>query len=175
MERNQTLDTIFDRASYRGGYKDEPVPREDLKLILEAGLAAPSGCNRQTTSLVAVDEPALLEEIRRIFPKPSCQTAPALILVFTQKIASIDGRFYHVQDYGAAMENMLLAIKALGYDTCWYEGNVRSCAKDLAALMGAPDEAELVCVLPVGRAAEELHRVNKKGFEERAWFNGYRK
>ena len=132
MERNQTLNTIFDRASYRGRYKDEPVPREDMKLILKAGLAAPSGCNRQTTSLVAVDEPALLEEIRRIFPK-----------------------------------------KSLGYDTCWYEGNVRRCANELAALMGAPEETELVCVLPVGRAAEELHRVRKKAFEERAWFNGY--
>lgn len=31
------------RRSYRGKYKNQPVPREDLQKILEAGLAAPSG------------------------------------------------------------------------------------------------------------------------------------
>ena len=50
------LDAIFSRHSYRGRFQPAPVPRDDLKLILEAGLAAPSGCNRQTTSLIAVDD-----------------------------------------------------------------------------------------------------------------------
>ena len=45
-----TLDTIMTRRSYRGKYKNQPVPREDLQKILEAGLAAPSGCNKQVTS-----------------------------------------------------------------------------------------------------------------------------
>ena len=34
-----TLDTIMTRRSYRGKYKNQPVPREDLQKILEAGLA----------------------------------------------------------------------------------------------------------------------------------------
>ena len=40
-----TIETITKRTSYRGKYKQEKVPREDLITILKAGLAAPSGCN----------------------------------------------------------------------------------------------------------------------------------
>lgn len=176
MSMNQTLETIFSRSSYRGAFEGTPVPREDLTAILKAGIAAPSGCNRQTTFFVAVDDEALLSALKQIFPKPSCQSAPAWILVFTQEIEGVDGHCYHVQDYGAAMENMLLAIKSLGYETCWYEGNVRNCAKEIADLAGAPAECRLVCVLPVGVPADPLpEKKVKKAFEERAWFNGFGK
>lgn len=175
MSNNPTLDTIFSRLSYRGSYQNKEVSREDLVLILKAGAAAPSGCNRQTTSFIAVDDKDLVDQIKKIFPNPSCQTAPAFILVLTQKIAGIDGRYYHVQDYGAAMENMLLAIKSMGYESCWYEGGVRAHGKEISALMKVPEELELVCLLPVGIAAEEARpNINKKPFEERVWFNGYR-
>ena len=40
------LECIQKRYSYRGTYKDIPVPREDLEKILKAGLVAPSGCNK---------------------------------------------------------------------------------------------------------------------------------
>ncbi|MCI8597076.1 MAG: nitroreductase [Lachnospiraceae bacterium] len=174
MSTNQTLETIFSRMSYRGAFKDTPVPREDLVTILKAGIAAPSGCNKQTTSFVAVDDEIVLNELKEIFSKPSCQSAPAWILVFTQEIVGVDGNYYHVQDYGAAMENMLLAIKSLGYETCWYEGNVRNCAEEIAEFVKAPEGCRLVCVLPVGIPSDELPpRKIKKAFEERAWFNKY--
>ena len=41
----ETFEAIKNRHSYRGKYKPVPVPREDLTKILEAGMAAPSGCN----------------------------------------------------------------------------------------------------------------------------------
>ena len=50
------LDVIKNRTSYRGKYKSTPVPKDDLIKILEAGAAAPSGCNKQTTSFIAVDD-----------------------------------------------------------------------------------------------------------------------
>lgn len=173
MSVNQTLDTIFSRTSYRGSFKEEPIPREDLTAIMEAGIAAPSGCNRQTTSLIAVDDPKLLRKIKDLYPNPSCQTAPAFILVLTQQIVGVDGHYYHVQDYAAAIENMLLAMKSLGYESCWYEGNVRPHAAQIADLLKIPDGISLVCLLPVGIAADEVVRTKgKKLFQERAWFNG---
>ena len=45
--------------------------------------------------------------------------------------------------------------------------------KRIAALLGVPDYYELVCVLPVGKAAEPLQSVQKRPFEERAWFNRF--
>ena len=49
------IEAIHYRHSYRGKYKDIPVPKEDLIKIMQAGLDAPSGCNKQTTSLIAVE------------------------------------------------------------------------------------------------------------------------
>jgi len=169
---------INDRFSFRGKFKDTQVPREHLQLIMEAGLAAPSGCNKQTTSLIAVDDPAVLRGVLAIPHPPICVTAPAVILVLTRRICAYRDKCFSVQDYSAAIQNMLLAIKALGYDSCWYEGHLTdddNIGGQIAEYLGVPDEYELVCLLPVGIAAEEAPRVKKMPFEERAWFNGFGK
>ena len=137
---NLTIETILARSSYRGEYQNIPVPREDLIAIMEAGLAAPSGCNQQTTSIIAIDDPAVLTDVKKIITRPNLQSVPALICVLTQEIASYRGNSYHVQDY-----------------------------------LGVPEDYRLICVLPVGIAAEPLRKVEKKPFEQRAWFNGFPK
>ena len=172
------LDLIESRASYRGAYAETPVPREHLDAILRAGCAAPSGCNKQTTSFIAVDEPALLDELKAIVMPRIGDTAPAWILVLTRPIVAYRDRVFNVQDYSAAIENMLLEIKALGYESCWYEGHVTDdddLGGQLARRLGVPEEYRLVCVLPVGVAAEPVKRVRKLPVEERVWYNGFGK
>ena len=167
---------INSRRSYRGKYKPVPVPREDLRKIMEAGLAAPSGCNKQTVSLVAVDDRNLLDRLKAAIEPPIALTAPAFICVLTQKIYAYRNKCFAVQDYSAAIQNMLLAIVELGYESCWYEGHItdddRICDK-LSEILKIPEEYELVCVLPVGKAASQTSAPNKKIFEERAWFNDF--
>lgn len=170
------LEAIDRRHSYRGKYSQKKVPREDLVKILEAGLAAPSGCNRQTTSLVAVDDPELLKRIFAVMDPPVGQSAPSIICVLTRRINAYRDKCFAVQDYSAAIENMLLAILELGYQSCWYEGHItdddRICDK-MAEILNIPDEYDLVCFLPVGIALEEIKVPGKKTFHERAWFNMY--
>ena len=62
------IDAIRERHCYRGKYLSTPVPREHLVTIMEAGLAAPSGCNTQTTSLIAVDDAEVLKSLREVIP-----------------------------------------------------------------------------------------------------------
>lgn len=172
------LEVIKNRTSYRGKYKDTPVPKEDLIKILEAGISAPSGCNKQTTSFIAVDDRKLLSEIKSLIIPPIAETAPAFILVLTQKIYAYRDKYFHVQDYSAAIENMLLAIKALGYESCWYEGHITDddgIADNIAKHIGIPDAYKLVCILPVGKPAENTTNVVKKPFDSRVWFNGFGK
>lgn len=172
-----TMDIIKNRTSYRGKYKDQAVPKEDLQAIMEAGLDAPSGCNKQTTSLIAVDNPELLMQLKASIHPPICETAPAFIFVLTQKIFAYRDKCYHVQDYSAAIENMLLAIKALGYESCWYEGHITDeddIASKLAEILNVPSDYEIVCLLPVGIAKDEQIKIKKKNFSERAWFNGFK-
>lgn len=170
------LDCISKRHSYRGKYLAKPVPREDLVKIMEAGLSAPSGCNKQTTSLIAVDDPDILGRVKAAIDLPAAETAPAFICVLTQRIIAYRDRCYAVQDYAAAIENMLLAAVALGYESCWYEGHITDedrIGDKIAGILGVPEGYELICVLPVGKAASETEGPKKKPFAERAYFNGF--
>ena len=172
------IETIEKRHSYRGKYKPDKVPREDLITIMEAGLNAPSGCNKQTTSLICVDDSDVLKQIQSVINPPIAETAPAMICVLTQRINAYRDKCFAIQDYSAAIENMLLAIVDLGYQSCWFEGHItdddRICDK-IAAILNVPSEYDLVCVLPVGIAEGEPTIPKKKGFEERAWFNSFKK
>ncbi len=170
------LDAIEHRHSYRGRYKAVPVPREDLVRILQAGLAAPSGCNRQTTSLIAIDDPEVLSALLRAIDPPVAETAPAAICVLTRRIPAYRDKCFAVQDYAAAIENMLLAITALGYQSCWFEGHItdddRICDR-MAQILHVPEDYELVCFLPVGIGEDVPAPPKKKAFSERAWFNSF--
>ena len=175
----ELFDAIFTRRSYRGMYKPEPVPREDLKKILEAVLAAPSGCNKQTTSAIAVDDPAIMKKMAELIAKkPNFASAPACICILTEKKIAYGERTFYIQDYSASIQTMLLAIHALGYASCWIEGNITDADRigdKMADILGVPEDYELVAVLPVGIPAEEAKRVSKLTFAERAWFNGFGK
>ncbi|MCL2185025.1 MAG: nitroreductase family protein [Treponema sp.] len=175
-----TLEAIKNRHSFRGSYKNTAVPRENLQKILEAGLAAPSGCNKQTTSLIALDDPALVNSITSLVRKNGFKGAggnpPAGICVLTQKIAAYEEKYFYIQDYSAAIQNMLLAITALGYASCWIEGQVTANAEtqqQIANLLNLPSDYTVVGFLPVGVADTEIRRPAYKSFEERAWFNGF--
>ena len=172
------LELISARRSYRGKYLPAPVPREHLTAIMQAGLDAPSGCNKQTTSIIAVDDPEVLSQLRAEIDPPVAETAPAYICVLTRRIIAYRDRCFAVQDYSAAIENMLLAIVALGYQSCWYEGHITDVDRigdKMARILGAPEDCELVCLLPVGVAADAVNAPKKLPFKERAWFNGFKK
>ena len=172
----QVCDAIAARTSYRGKYKSTPVPKDDLRKIMEAGLAAPSGCNKQTTSLIAVDDPALLMRLHQVISPSIGETAPAMICVLTQKIIAYRDKCFHVQDYAASIENMLLAVVELGYQSCWIEGHVTdedAIGRKMADILGVPEDYALVCFLPVGRADEACTHAQKRTFSQRAWFNGF--
>jgi len=170
------MTAILTRRSYRGPYKPIPVPREDLAAIMRAGLAAPSGCNKQTTSLIGVDDPQVLRALKAVIDPPVGETAPAAICVLTERVNAYRDKCFSVQDYSAAIENMLLAAVALGYQSCWYEGHITDdddIGRSMADVLGVPEGYDLVCFLPIGVAEAEPVPPRRKPFEARAWFNGF--
>lgn len=173
-----TLEAIAARKSYRGKYLPTAVPKEHLKQILEAGYHAPSGCNKQTTSFIAVDDPELMQKLHSVIDPPIGETAPAMVCVLARRIIAYRDRSFFIQDYAAAIQNMLLAIVELGYASCWIEGHVTDVDRigyQMQKILGVPDEYELVCFLPVGIPADEIRPVKKQPFEDRAWLNGFQK
>ena len=170
------MEAVLNRHSYRGRFLPDPVSKEHLTQIMEAGCAAPSGCNKQTTSFIAVDDPAVLEKLFDVIDPKVAETAPAAICVLTRKIIAYRNRTFYVQDYAAAIQNMLLAIVSLGYESCWYEGHITDTDRigdKMARILGAPEEYELVCFLPVGKAAEPVKGPKKQPLEERCRYNSF--
>jgi nitroreductase len=71
---------------------------------------------------------------------------------------------------------MLLAITALGYASCWIEGQVTAnteTQQQIAKMLNIPADYTVVGFLPVGVADTEIKPPSYKLFEERAWFNGF--
>jgi nitroreductase len=169
---------IEKRRSYRGPYLDRPVPAEDLRRIVAAAIAAPSGTNAQTTTFVIVDDPKLVKKIGAMHINCiAMQQARAFIACFLDRRPEtmFGPTHFEVEDVSAAVENMLLAITGLGYGSVWVDGWLRGegRADVIGGLLGAPVDKVLRIILPVGVPAEAPGPIEKKPFKERAWMNRY--
>ena len=80
---------------------------------MEAGIKAPSGHNLQTTSFIVVTDPQLRQHLASILPTKATKTAPAFIVALSEAKPSPGSNLcFAVEDYAAAVENILLAITA---------------------------------------------------------------
>lgn len=118
---NQVLSIIKERSSARA-YTTEELSQKELETILEAGLMAPTGMNRQEIHFTVVkgDNPILAEldeEKRRLRgqerqPHNFYYEAPVLIFLSAE-----DEFKWNCVDAGIAVENMVLAAESLGLGT----------------------------------------------------------
>ena len=163
------FDVVEARHSYKGQYEDVGVPDGDVVKILEAGLCAPSGCNAQTTEFIVVTNVGLRAEIAKLYKSELVSAAPVIIVAITKKVTFDFGLDFELEDYSAAVENILLAITALGYATRWLDGDTRLEGKDLAIakLLDVPEGYVVRTIMPVGKPKSPGKRAPKKAFEER--------
>jgi nitroreductase len=173
MELFEAMQT---RASYRGEYLMDRVPAEDMETIVRAGMAAPSGRNMQTTSFVIVDDESLLSEIGKILPSRLVASAPAIIAAAFREEDGEDIFASEREDCAAAVLNMLLAITALGYASCWIDGELKleGRAEKLSALLRLPAGVQVRVLLPVGKPAAEIKRPRKLAFAQRTRKNQWK-
>ena len=119
---NATIDSIANRRSIRS-YKDTPVGRDTIEVLLKAGMTAPTASNNQPWEFVVVTNQETRKQL--VQAKPHAEMlleAPACIIVCGNR-----ERFYPeeevqdfwVQDCSAATENILVAAASLGLGTCW--------------------------------------------------------
>ncbi|MBF9014785.1 MULTISPECIES: nitroreductase family protein [unclassified Oceanispirochaeta] len=166
------FDVVARRFSYRKSLDSTPVPLEDLKKIVQAGLDAPSGKNEQTTRFIIIQDPHVVESIKVMTgANGSMATAPAYIAAHINKkpVATYSGHFFDFEDCAAAVENILLAATALGYSTVWIDGWLRvdGRAEEIGKLCSLDSERIIRILIPIGNAVMEQKRPLKKGFDER--------
>jgi len=169
---------INQRHSYRSAFSEEPVPREHLQQIVQAGIQAPSAKNAQTTDFLIMDDAVLIEQIRGLKPKnQALATAPAIIacIISREPVYVLEHHDFQLEDCAAAVENMLLAITALGYASVWIDGWLRmeERTETIGQWLQLAPEKRLQVLLPVGRPVEHWQQKEKKPFRQRAGFNSW--
>ena len=174
----ELFEAIKKRHSYRGSMSEQTVPRKDLSTIVNAGIMAPSGKNAQTTEFIIIDDPSIITELNALHPTNlAMQQAPAMIACVIDKKAEkiYEGYDFQLEDCAAAVENMLLAITALGYASVWIDGWLRlnSRSEIIGNKLNLPPTKKIQIILPIGVPLEVWSQKERKDFITRAWFNSY--
>lgn len=122
---NQVIETIMARRSIRR-YKPQPVQRDTLKTILDCGIHAPNGMNKQSWAIRVVDNPEYINGISELFKKKNPErvasdhnfknmfrNAPTVVFIAN------DPSYGASQiDCGLLGENMVLAAWSMGIGSC---------------------------------------------------------
>lgn len=157
---NAVIENIMSRRSIRK-YKDTPVEREKLETIVECGINAPSGMNKQPWVVRVVDNAEYIDGVTEIFKKANpkmaedqgfknmFRNAPSVIFIASPTDGS--GQL----DCGLLGENIILAAQSLGLGTCCLGGptafiqNTPEAAPYLQRLQ-IPDDYRLLYAIAVG-------------------------
>ncbi len=152
-----TLETIRKRRSIRR-FTEDTVPKMNLEIIVDAGRLAATGSNQQPWDFVVVTDRSMIAQFK-VSGTWIVGAAAVIVVVMDPR-----SRWW-VEDGAAAIENMLLASTALGYGSCWVEGDALPREALFKTLLDIPDEKRVMALIPIGVAAE-TPTPGKKPLEE---------
>lgn len=114
------LDLAAKRYSVRK-FLEQPVKKEDLDQILQAGHLAPTGCNNQPQRILVLNTP---EAINKLKVCTKCHfNAPAALLVCYNKeecwTRKYDGKTCGVSDACIVTTHMMLCAADIGVGSTW--------------------------------------------------------
>ncbi len=153
------FEAIQNRHTVRA-FTGEAVPRDDILKIVDAGRLAPTGYNIQPRHFIAITEEDTIQHLSKA--DEWIAEAGAVIAIVIDPARSD----FTTEDASAAMENMLLALTALGYGGCWVEGDIEPHEAEFKRLLNIPAELKLFSLLPLGVPSGTPHENPKKPIDE---------
>ncbi len=153
-------DLIVNRRSIRR-YTTTPIPAEDVSLILQAGLMAPTSKNSRSWQFIAVDDPEMLRRLSGCKPVyatsiAECRLAIVVCADSTQSDAWIE-------DASVAATFIQLQAQALGLGSCWVQVRGRFTADNqpseeyVQETLQIPEVVTPVCIITLGYPDEQRH------------------
>ncbi len=161
------LDTIKGHVSIRA-FTGDPIPEDDLRLILEAARRAPTGWNLQPFSITVVRSRERLRSLADAVGGQEHVASAAAFLVFSVDYAKIveaakelgivvkpelSNLYEALVDIGIASGWAALAAESLGYGIVFVALYENPCS--VAEIIGAPKYVVPTVGLAVGRPAEK--------------------
>ncbi len=161
-----TLDAItaiLTRRSIRD-YTTHPVPEDLVRLLVEAGMSAPSAFNERSSEFIVINDRKVLDEIFQLNTKAMQikKASVAIVICGNQAKEKFPGKGFWQLDGSVAAENILLAAHAVGLGAVWtaiypYEDRMAAVKK----LLNLPEQVLPLAILPIGYPAEKKFRENR--------------
>ena len=143
------MEVLRTRRSIRQ-FKDKPVSKEDINVMIGAGRLAPSANNVQPWEFIAVTEAVMRRDIAALADYGKfIADAPVCICVFCKETK------YYLEDGSAATENIMLAARSLGIGSCWVAGDKKPYAVRIGKMLNVPSEYKLVSLIAIGYPASD--------------------
>ena len=147
---------IFGRRSVRD-WVNKPIPDEMIEKILEAGRAAPIGCNLDEVRFIVIKDP---KEKKLVWSDISTQNAVIIVVCYDTRVPKIVLQDQLVPqnagfDAAAAIDHMLLMAHALGLGAVWLSKTAETNVTEDTGLRfkkqyGLPDYIEVAAHIAVG-------------------------
>lgn len=152
------------RRSHRK-FTTEEIDADDLKLIIRAALMAPTSKGQRGWHFIVVDDKASIEKLSDAKDMGSqfMKGAPVAIVV----IGDATQNDCWIEDGSIAAISMQYQAEELGLGTCWVQMRGRGlsdgtdAAQIVRGILGIPENYDVLCVLAVGRKADERKPQNE--------------
>ncbi len=154
-EKMDFLDVVSTRRSIRSFISD-PISRDEIELLCQAGCMAPSACNLQPWDFVVVTRRKTLDEIAERHPHAKFAKEAPLAIVVCGTPNPTTGEFW-IQDCAAATQNILLAARNLGIASCWCGLHpVKERAEILRDIVKVPEGTIPLSLIILGRSEKRF-------------------
>lgn len=115
---NEMIDLIKTRRSIRK-YKAKAIPLEEINLIIECAMYAPSAGNQRPWEFIVVTDKSTLEQVAKISPYAMMAKEAPLVIAVCGNQNNERHKGFWIEDCSAATENLLLAAHSLGIGAVW--------------------------------------------------------
>jgi len=174
MEPREILNIIKGRRSVRS-FLDKKIPDEHLKLIMEAGIWAPSGSNIQPWQFVVVRDPELIKKIKLVSPGLFGNPDALVVACVDRKRYERAGKLGYtlsLMDVSMAAQNMMLMAYSLGIGSCPIASFNKLAVREILEL---PDNFEPVLMISLGYPEEWPNPPERRPLSEVVYVDGYGK
>lgn len=155
---------IFKRTSVRK-YTDQPVTKEQIEMLMRAGMAAPSAKNVQPWEFIVIQNKETMLKITEFHPYSAMLKGAQLIIVVCgneSKIKIGDVEELWPQDCAAATQNILLEATELGLGSVWLATYPKKdIMKNLAELLILPKYVIPFSMISIGYPEGEVQPKDK--------------
>lgn len=166
------LDVIRNRSSIRT-YKDEPLPKDALRSILEAARLAQSANNGQPWEFIVVTDSSMKKKLAQAADNQEFVGGAAAVIVclVNPKASFPVGPFEgFLIDLSIAIENMALTSWDLGIGSCWIGAFSEKKVKEL---LDVPENLRVMSLLTLGYPDEEPGAKYRKSLNEIVHYERY--